>query len=99
MPSQPVGADDETLTGAYAHVAALLHESRRQAPDDLGSFLAHGVADFGMRDLSVFVTDFEQRRLVPIPGSTQTAALDLDASTGGRCFTTASQVDEPVEGD
>jgi hypothetical protein len=102
MPNFAVGAgpaasaDDEASTGAYARVAALLHESRRQAPDELGSFLARGIAAFGMRELSVYVTDFEQRRLIPIPGSTDVRTLDLDASTGGWCFTTATQIDEPA---
>jgi hypothetical protein len=95
-PGAAAPTDDEVSTGAYARVAALLHESRRQAPDELGSFLARGVADFGMRELSVYVTDFEQRRLIPIAGSTSNATLDLDTSTGGRCFTTASQIAEPT---
>jgi hypothetical protein len=85
-------------SGAYAQVAALLHESRRQAPDQLGAFLAHRVAVFGMRDLSVYVTDFEQRRLLPIAGSAATQSIGLDDSTGGRSFTTASQVGEPTDG-
>lgn len=83
--------------GAYAQVAALLHESRREAPDHLGAFLARRVAVFGMSDLSVFVTDFEQRRLLPIAGSAATASLDMDTSTGGRSFTTSSQVEEPLD--
>ncbi len=85
-------------SGVYAQVAALLHESRREAPDQLGSFLARRVVPFGMRDLSVFVTDFEQRRLVPIKGSAAPSSIDMDDSTGGRSFTTARQVDEAVEG-
>ena len=93
-----LSVSDGPSTGAYAQVAALLHESRRQAPDQLGAFLAHRVAIFGMRDLSVFVTDFEQRRLVPIPGSAATSSISLDGTTGGRSFTTASQVDEPTDG-
>jgi hypothetical protein len=84
--------------GAYAQVAALLHESRRQAPDQLGAFLARRVAVFGMRDLSVYVSDFEQRRLLPIAGSAATVSIDMDASTGGRSFTTGGQVEEPVDG-
>ena len=88
--------DVDVSTGAYARVAALLHESRRQAPDELGAFLARGVADFGMREVSVYVTDFEQRRLIPIPGSNGEMTLDLDSSTGGRCFRTATQIDEPA---
>lgn len=83
---------------AYAQVAALLHESRREAPDQLGAFLGRRVAMFGMSDLSVYVTDFEQRRLLPIAGSVATASIGMDASTGGRSFTTGGQVDEPVDG-
>jgi hypothetical protein len=83
--------------GAYAQVAALLHESRREAPDQLGAFLGRRVSVFGMHDLSVYVTDFEQRRLLPIVGSAATASIDMDASTGGRSFTTTTQVQEPVD--
>jgi hypothetical protein len=83
--------------GVYAQVASLLHESRRQAPDQLGAFLGRRVAAFGMRDLSVYVTDFEQRHLVPIAGSADTASLDMDASSGGTSFTTAGQVEEPTD--
>ena len=89
---------DRPSVGAYAQVAALLHESRRQAPDRLGSFLARRVIAFGMRELSVYVTDFEQRRLVPIAGSAATGSIDMDNSPGGRSFTTAAQVDEPTAG-
>lgn len=85
-------------SGVYAQVAALLHESRREAPDHLGSFLARRVVPFGMRDLSVYLTDFEQRRLVPIGGSAATGSIDMDSSTGGRSFTTARQVEEAVDG-
>ncbi|HVA59403.1 MAG TPA: PP2C family protein-serine/threonine phosphatase [Mycobacteriales bacterium] len=81
-------------SGTYAHVAALLHESRRAAPDALGSFLASRVRGFGMRDLSVYLTDYEQRRLVPIVGSTETASLDMDTSIGGNAFTTGRQLEE-----
>ena len=56
-------------SGAYAQVAGLLHESRGAAPDEVGSFLAERAAQFGMRDLSVYVTDYEQHDLVPITGS------------------------------
>lgn len=85
-------------TSAYARVAALLHEARREAPDQVGAFLAGRAADFGMCDLSVYVTDFEQRRLVPIVGSAATVSIDMDDSTGGQSFTTATQMVEPVAG-
>src|SRR5688572_1359119 len=101
MPSSFFVPADQPPAGpssdAYAQVAALLHESRRQAPDQLGAFLAHRVAVFGMRDLSVYVTDFEQRRLVPIAGSAGMNSIGLDDSNGGRSFTTASQLDERTD--
>jgi hypothetical protein len=96
--SLPVESGTGPSPGAYAQVAALLHEARRQAPDQLGLFLARRVASFGMRDLSVYLTDFEQRRLVPIAGSAETASIGMDDSTGGRSFTTATQIDEPTGG-
>jgi hypothetical protein len=82
--------------GAYAQVAALLHESRYQAPDELGAFLASRVVVFGMTDLSVYVTDFEQRRLVPIAGSAATGSIDIERSSGGDAFTGARQVEETI---
>ncbi|HEV2071900.1 MAG TPA: PP2C family protein-serine/threonine phosphatase [Acidimicrobiales bacterium] len=82
--------------GVYAKVASLLHDARREAPDGLGVFLRRNVAAFGMRDVSVYVTDFEQRRLVPIGGSAATTSLDIDASPGGLSFTSVSQVEERV---
>ncbi|GAC1586263.1 MAG: PP2C family protein-serine/threonine phosphatase [Acidimicrobiales bacterium] len=82
----------------YARVAALLHESRQAAPDQLGSFLAERVAGFAMRDLTVYVSDFEQRCLVPVAGSAETRPIEMDNSVGGKAFTSATRVDEPVPG-
>jgi len=96
--SAPVEPTYRPSSNAYARVAALLHESRRQAPDQVGAFLAQRVTDFGMTDLSVYVTDFEQRRLVSIVGSAAAGSLDMDNSTGGQSFTTAKQVVEPADG-
>lgn len=84
--------------GVYAQVAALLHESRQAAPDEVGRFLASRVQRLGLADLSVYVTDYEQRHLLPIAGSAQTAPVDLDGSVAGRCFTTATQLEEEAEG-
>jgi hypothetical protein len=47
-----------------------------------------------MRDLSVYVADYEQRHLVPIIGSVETKSIAMDSSTGGTSFTTASQMEE-----
>jgi hypothetical protein len=88
----------DASSGVYARVASLLHDARHEAPDRLGHFLSRAVAAFGMRDVSIYVSDFEQRRLVPIAGSAMTASLDIDASLGGKSFTSARQVEERVDG-
>jgi hypothetical protein len=90
-------ARGDGASGTYARVAALLHESRRAAPDQLGLFLAARMAGFGMGDVSVYVIDYGQRRLMPITGSTEMAPVDVDRSSGGRCFTSARQIAEAVE--
>ena len=89
---------DDSSSSVYAQVAALLHDSRRHAPDQLGAFLSASVDRFGIRELSVFVSDFEQRTLVPLPGSPAGDSLAMDTTPGGVSFTTATQVAEPVAG-
>jgi hypothetical protein len=84
-PGSRVAETSSGPSGAQAQVPALLHECRRQAPDQVGTFLRLRVAQFGMRDLSVYVSDVEQRNLVPIVALAASTWLDLDASTGGRC--------------
>ena len=84
-------------SGAYAQIAALLHESRDAPPDQLGEFLAGRAVQFGMLELTVYVADFEQRHLMPIPGSADTVALDMDGSLGGRAYSSATQLDETVD--
>ena len=88
----------EPERGVYAKIAALLHDSRRHAPDQLATFLGGSVRRFGMRDLSVYLTDFQQRSLVPIVGSSDPAPFSIDGTAGGKAFTTASQVAEPLTG-
>lgn len=83
-------------SGAYAQIAALLHESRDAPPDQLGKFLADRAVRFGMLEVTVYVADFEQRHLMPIPGSVDTEALGLDESLGGRSYRTGRQLDEAV---
>ena len=94
----PLPDVDASSSSVYAKVAALLHNSRRHAPDQLGPFLSDSVDRFGMRDVSVFVCDFEQRSLIPLPGSPARHAFAIDDTDGGRAFTTATQIAEPVEG-
>ena len=98
QPTQAEPERDESSTGVYAKVASLLHESRGHAPDELGRFLSESVGRFGMRDLTVFVSDFEQRTLVPLPGSPDQHPFAMDTTPGGQAFTTATQIAQPLDG-
>ena len=96
-PMTPPLAAGDASSGVYAKVASLLHDARREPPDGLADFLRRHVSAFGMREVSVYVTDFEQRRLVPIPASAATSPLDISATVGGRCFTSVTQMEERVD--
>ena len=88
--------NDASASGVYAQVAALLHDSRQHAPDQLGPFLTASVQRFGIQHLTVYVTDFQQRNLVPIPGSAEHDGFPIDGTPGGRAFTNGTQVAEPL---
>jgi hypothetical protein len=51
-----------------------------------------------MSDLTVYVTDFEQRNLVPIPGSADPTPLLIDGTVGGSAFARGRQIAEPRPG-
>ena len=89
---------DGRATEVHAQVASLLHDSRSVAPDQLGAFLGARGPEFGMREMSVYVTDYEQRHLIPIPGSADLAPLGIENSLAGVAFTTVSHAEEVVSG-
>jgi serine phosphatase RsbU (regulator of sigma subunit) len=75
-----VGAAQEMLSG-------LLAAARLSVPDDVAELLAGKGRDLGADGVSIYLVDYDQRLLVPLP---QTAGardpLPIDSTLAGRCF-------------
>lgn len=81
-------------------LGALLDASHTVAPDDVAALLAETGESLGLHDLTVFLVDYEQRTLMPLPrpGVTSPEPLDIDATLAGRAFRTLAPVSAPTEG-
>jgi serine phosphatase RsbU (regulator of sigma subunit) len=66
-------------------IAALLELSHRLAPDDVGPVVREMVAPAGFADCSFYLSDYEQRVLVPLPPA-EGDPFDIDTTLAGRCF-------------
>lgn len=86
------------MTRADGVLAALLGGSHTLPPDDLPAFVTRVLADHDMGDAVLYLVDYDQRRLVPLPGEgvPSREALDIDATMGGRSFRTLEILDAPA---
>lgn len=86
------GRLDDTLSGH------LLDRSHTTAPYDLGRMILEEVTAVGVRDFAVWLQDYDQRQLHPLPLPGSHAAVEaVDGSLPGRAYTLQSMVehDEP----
>jgi hypothetical protein len=100
-----VGAADEDTGGLDAVAgrvfADLLGATHLTGPSDLVPVLASVATPLGVDDLAVYLADYEQVTLVPVPGGAAgRAVLRVEATIAGRAFTTMDvvQVDAGSEG-
>jgi hypothetical protein len=79
-------------------ISELLRQSHRVHPERVAPLLAEQLTGLGMIDAAVYLTDLEQRLLVPVPGEglPEREPLDIDDSLGGRAFRTEMTVDGEV---
>jgi hypothetical protein len=79
-------------------VSRLLTQSHRVHPERVAPLLAEMLPQLGMNDVALYVTDLEQRLLVPVPGAglPKRERLDIDDSPGGRAFRTELTVESEV---
>ena len=68
----------------------LLDLSHSLAPEDLGSAVAAHAAALSLSDVIVYLIDYEQRVLIPVPGGSDihTTSLEVDTTLAGRAFRT-----------
>ena len=75
----------------------LIDKSHRLHPDRLAPMVARELGPLGMSDVVVYVVDFEQHLLMPVPGEglPDRDPLDIDATAAGRAFRTERLIEEP----
>ena len=67
---------------------SLLHASHLLAPDDLASTVAAHARSMGARETVIYLVDYEQATLVPLPGAgvPERQELAIEATMAGRAF-------------
>ena len=67
---------------------SLLHASHLLAPDDLASTVAAHARSMGARETVLYLADYEQATLVPLPGAgvPERQELAIEATMAGRAF-------------
>jgi Stage II sporulation protein E (SpoIIE) len=84
---------DAAAAGAFA---ALLEDTHLCQPDELADLLVRHAAPLGVEELVLYLVDYEQTTLVPVPTSRlDRPVLRIDGTLGGRAFvdTTAYETD------
>ena len=86
-PAAGDGALDSRAARMFVEVLASTHLSR---PDQLATILAEHAQVIGAEQLVLYLADYEQAQLVPVPGphSGQRSVLRVQGTAGGQAFAT-----------
>jgi serine phosphatase RsbU (regulator of sigma subunit) len=93
-----------TATQISAHAATMLQEVLRRShlspASELCAVVAEEARGIGVDALMLYVIDYEQKWLVPVPapGTARRDALSLNGTVAGRAFTTTSTLDVGADG-
>ena len=93
----------DAITELDARVGVMFQEVLRRAhlsaPEDLGRVIAEEARRIGVDSLVVYVVDYEQRTLVPVPApdAEEDEPLSIQGTVAGRAFASTAILD--VEGD
>ena len=96
---------DVTATDLSARAATMFQEVLRRthlsSARDLGAVLAEEARAIGADALVLYVVDYEQKWLVPVPGPDAAAreVLSVQGTVAGRAFATSSIVDVELDGE
>ena len=79
---------------------SLLHASHLLVPDDLASTVAAHARSMGARETVIYLADYEQATLVPLPGAgvPQRQELAIEATMAGRAFRRVEAVTSSATG-
>ena len=80
-------------------VRSLLRLSHHLPADLLGSAVTEHARLLGAKDAVLYLSDYEQNRLVPLPGEgvPVRSALEIDSSVAGHCYRTVEPVRSSAE--
>jgi hypothetical protein len=82
-----------------AALAGLIHDAAEAPADGVGSFLRSWGDKVGLTDLTIYLVDYQQRRLAPVNTPAEFSSLEVDTTVAGRSFTTGQQIEVSVGGD
>jgi hypothetical protein len=93
-------AEDDLGARAATMLQEVLRRSHLSSARDLGGVFAEEVRAIGADALVLYVVDYQQHWLVPVPGphSTEREVLSIQGTVAGRAFATSSIVDVEVDG-
>lgn len=75
----------------------LLDASHDLAPDDLVAALTRAAKALDAEDVAVYLVDYEQNLLVPLPDGTDRTPLEIDTTLAGRVFAAVAVRDADIE--
>jgi hypothetical protein len=64
----------------------LLEASHDLAPDQLVAAVTRAGKAVDAEDVAIYLVDYEQTRLVPLPDGTDRAPLEIDTTLAGRAY-------------
>ncbi len=77
-------------------LVGLVHDASGTPADALGTFLRAWGESAGLIDLTVYLIDYQQRRLAPINPLRGVATLEVDTTVAGRAFISGQQIEVSV---
>ena len=82
-------------------VRSLLRASHHLRADQMGTVVAEHARDLGARDAVIYLADYEQKDLVPVPGDgvPPRGVLRIDGSVGGLAFRRVEVTSSPGHAD
>jgi hypothetical protein len=95
-----VGPDDELAARVGRMLMEVLRRTHLSAADDLTTVVFEEARAIGVDECVLFLADYEQKVLVPVPGPDADAreALSVHGTIAGRCFASTSILETDADG-
>lgn len=80
-------------------LGTMIEQAHEMPPHLIAPLVAEVIAAFGGRDVAVFLQDYDQRTLVPLPGRglVEQEAQPIDGSVAGEAFLTDAMIEQETD--